>query len=80
MRKWHVRFVHRIAPRETDVATIELADQAFSNRNTLGAALRAASCLGKGERLMGLRTEGNKVVAFPAGESPWHSIILTHEG
>ena len=80
MAKWHVRFVHRISPLETDVTTVELADGAFSNRNTLGAALREGGCLAKGERLMGFRTEAGKVVAFPAGGSVWHSIILTHEG
>jgi hypothetical protein len=79
MAKWHVRFVHRISPRETDVVRIEIADGAFSNRNTLGAALRKGRCLGKGERVMGFRTEADKVVAFPAGGSVWHSIILTHE-
>lgn len=79
MATYRVRFVHKIAPRDTDTARAELPDGAFSDRNTLGAALRGAGLLGKGERVGSFRSEGERIVAFPIG-SVWHSIILTHEG
>jgi hypothetical protein len=76
---WKVRFVHKISPRDNDVDVVSLPAGAFSNRNTLGAALRAAGLLFSGERIREFRVEGDKVIAFPAG-SIWHSIILTSEG
>ena len=80
MATYHVRFVHKISPRETDVMpSVVLPDGAFSDRNTLAGALRMANVLPKGCRVRGFRVEGEKVIAFPIG-SIWHSIILTHEG
>jgi hypothetical protein len=79
MAPYHVRFIHKISPRDTDTASADLPDSAFSDRKTLGAALRKAQILPGGTRLFSYRTEGDKVIAFPCG-SIWHSIILTHEG
>ena len=75
MARYHVRFIHKISPRDTDVATAEIRDEAFSDRKTLGAALRKGGILCSGERLITFRVEGAKIVAFPQA-TIWHSIIL----
>lgn len=75
--KFMVRYVHKIAPRASDVmGPVEINDNAFSNRNTLAAALRKARVLSSGDRLKSFRVEGDKVIAFPMA-SIWHSVILT---
>lgn len=82
-----VRYVHRISPKDTDVAPdIELdtdsllTDASISNallRRSLGRALREAKLLIKGQRLNSCRIDkgGRYIVCFPA-DSVWHSIIL----
>ena len=76
--RYHVRFVHKIAPSEADrhPAPIEVPDGAFSDRKTLAAALRRAGVLYRGAALGSFRVEGERVVAFPNRAGHWHSIIL----
>ena len=77
MTTYSVRFVHKISPRDTDTAAVDLPDGAFSDRNTLGKALRAANVLSSGHRVRTFRVEGDRVIAFPSGScNVWHSIIL----
>lgn len=73
---YRIRFIHKISPRDTDtIPAVDLPDGAFADRNTLGAALRQVGALCKGERVREFRTEGARVIAFPA-RSVWHSIII----
>jgi hypothetical protein len=78
MSTYNVRFIHRVSPRPSDVMRAELPDGAFADRNTLGAALRAAGVLASGQRVRTFRVEGNRVIVFPhmAGCCVWHSIII----
>lgn len=79
MRTYAVRYVHRIAPSDADTApNVALPDNAFSDSKALGAALRKAGLLRRGQRLSGMRAEGSKLIAFPCA-SVWHAIILTEE-
>lgn len=81
-RFYHVRYVHKISPRDSDVGRVALPDSAFSNKNTLASAMRKAGILIKGGYLRSFRTEGNRVVTFPVCPgltTYWHSIILTAE-
>lgn len=83
MRTYHVRYVHKVSPRDTDTATVALADTAFADRKTLAKALRDAKIMLSGCSIREMRTEANRVVVFPTcpGLSTyWHSIILTAEG
>lgn len=74
---YDVRLVHKISPSDKDrMGPVAIPDNAFSDRNTLAAALRDAGVLQSGGRLNSFRVEGEKVVAFPA-KSIWHSIVLT---
>ncbi len=80
MGAYHVRFVHKITPRDTDVMQATLPDGAFSDRKALGKALRDAKVMHKGCRVEGFRVEGNRIVVFPICPgltTYWHSIILT---
>jgi hypothetical protein len=76
-----VRLVHKISPSDKDVmGPVHIPAGAFSNKKTLAAALRKARAgLSSGETLSTFRVEGDKVVAFPAGRSIWHAIVLTKE-
>lgn len=83
--KCNVRFVHKISPRDTDVmpAPVVIPDSAFSDRKTLGKALREAKVMLSGCSVTGFRVEGNKIVVFPCCPgltTYWHSIILTDTG
>jgi hypothetical protein len=80
MPKYHVRFVHKIAPRDYDVSECELPDGAFADRNTLAKTLRACRVLCKGARVREMRVEGDKIVVFPTVPgltTYWHAVILT---
>lgn len=80
MKLYHVRFVHKIAPRDTDISNVDLPDTAFADPKTLAKALRATGILMKGCRIREMRVESDRVVVFPVcpGLSTyWHSIILT---
>src|ERR1019366_1500032 len=83
-REFAERYVHKIAPSDKDRAKpVWIRDNAFSNRNTLGKALRDAGILSTGGRIVDFRVEGDKVVAFPAvpGLTTYrHSIVLTYLG
>jgi hypothetical protein len=60
---------------------VSIPDGAFSNRNTLGAALRKSGVMMRGARVNHFRVEGDKVIVFPSVPgltTYWHSIILTH--
>jgi hypothetical protein len=76
MAQYTIRYIHKIQPRDTDVETRELPDVAFSDRNTLGKALRRCGVLSKGARVLKFRVEGDKTIAFPSA-GIWHSIIIT---
>ena len=81
---WMVRYVHKILPSDKDVmGPVHISGGAFSNRKTLGAALRKAKVMMTGASVRSFRAEGNRVVVFPSAPgltTYWHSIILTHEG
>lgn len=79
---FNVRYIHKISPRDTDVAgPVELRESDFANRKTLAAALRKAKVLSHGERIRDFRIEVSKdqVVVFPQA-SIWWSIVLTPAG
>lgn len=75
------RYVHKVSPSDKDVrGPFCINDNAFSNRNTLGAALRKAGVIHSGARVTTFRVEGEKVIVFPImpGQTTyWHSIVLT---
>lgn len=69
-------YTHKIAPSPADkIAEFEISGNAFSNKNTLGKALRQAGILPPGGRLKHFRVEGDRVFAFPMS-SVWHCITL----
>jgi hypothetical protein len=74
--KFLVRYVHKIAPRDSDVSVAEIPNGAWSNRNLLAKALRDARILPSGGRLREFRVEGEKVIAFPMA-SIWRAFVLT---
>jgi hypothetical protein len=87
MLSYSSRYVHKISPRDTDTGPdVTLTRHATEptigtlhtlNRKTLGAELRGARVLCKGESLYAARLEPDgRIVAFPRA-SIWHSIILT---
>jgi hypothetical protein len=77
-----VTFVHPIAGSCPD-ATIKcntIPDGAFSNRQTLGKALRDRGIMFSGQAVRNFRVEGNKTVVFPdRAPGGWYSITLTAE-
>lgn len=74
-REYNVRMVHKIAPRDTDRATVSMPESAFSDTKSMGAALRKAGLLVSGQRVREMRAEGNRVIVFPEA-STWHSFII----
>ncbi len=78
--KYSVRYIHKIAPRATDVGPdVEINNNAFSNRNALGKALRTVGVMTSGGRVTSFRVEGPKVVIFPSMPgltTYWHAIVL----
>jgi hypothetical protein len=89
MARYQLRFVHKISPNPKDLAIAEIPDDAFADRKTLGAALRAAEidapfypgmirALMSGERIRTFRVEGEMTIVFPSG-GVWHSIVITPE-
>lgn len=84
MANYSVRYVHKIAPRDTDRgADVVLPDNAMADRKTLGKALRRAGVLLTGASVVSFRVEANRVLVFPRCPgltTYWHSIVLTHEG
>lgn len=82
-RKYTVEYIHPHAgtiKAPFGPTVCEIADGAFSDRNALAAALRAAGVLCKGARLTGFRAEGNRTIAFPRVPgltTYWHSVTIT---
>ena len=74
---YFIRYVYKISPRDTDVDTVELSPNAFSNKNTLAKALRNAGKLVSGAQIREMRVEGDTVACFPNATGHWHCIILT---
>ena len=79
--RYHTRYVHKIAPSDRDVGPdVTLDGAALANtpdgRKAMGAALRSAGVLHKGERVRSHRVESDRVVVFPTMQG-WHAIILT---
>ncbi len=81
MTTYSVRYVHKIAPRDTDTGPdVTLHDGAPSDRKTLGKALRAAGVLSSGARVREYRAEGDKLIVFPimpGMTTYWHAVVLT---
>jgi hypothetical protein len=82
MRAYSVRYVHKIAPRDTDVGDdVTLTDADLVDNKTIGAALRERGTLLAGVRVREWRIEPDgKIVVFPVYPgltTYWHSVILT---
>jgi hypothetical protein len=80
--KYHVRYVHKIAPRDTDVLPeVELPPlEVYVSRAELGKVLRDAGVMISGARVTEFRAEREGLVVFPSVPgltTYWHSIILT---
>ena len=76
MTNFTVRYVHRIAPKASDVGSdIDIQDSALSDSRSLAGALRKAGVLEGGARLRSFRVEGDKVLCFP-DRGIWHCIAL----
>lgn len=80
MTLYSVRYVHKIAPRDTDMGpNVELSDGSFSDSKRLAAALRREGVLFKGGRLREYRVAADEVCCFPVVPglgSYWHAIVL----
>ncbi|KKL10220.1 hypothetical protein LCGC14_2558000 [marine sediment metagenome] len=80
-RSYMARYVHQISPRDTDVGgPFCIPDGAWSDRKTLGAALRKAGVLDIGARVRNFQTKDEDVTVFPSMPGMttyWHSVILT---
>lgn len=81
MALYNIRYVHAIAPGPDDTeGPYEIRDGAFSNRTTLGRALREIGVLDRGRRLRTFRVEGDKTIAFPvstlSNRSIWHAFVI----
>lgn len=76
-----VNYTHQVKPSASDVGPdVNLPGGCWSDRNTLGKALRQAGVLAAGARLTSFRTEGDKVHCFPSMPgltTYWHCITLT---
>jgi hypothetical protein len=83
MRRYSVRYVHKISPRETDVAPdIELSDDVLAHKAALGKALRACRVLQYREPIQQFRIEADgRVCVFPGNyngiTTGWHCIVLS---
>jgi len=78
--KYHVRYVHKIAPRDTDVLPeVELPPlEVYVSSVELGKVLRDAGVMLSGTRVIEFRAERGSLVVFPTMVgSHWLSITLT---
>lgn len=85
MARYEVLTYHKISnPNGPDrLGDVSLPDNAFSNKNTLAAALRKARILPSGTSLDSVRVEADKIIAFPSnrgGRSTQHSYVLKYLG
>jgi hypothetical protein len=81
MRFYNVRYVHKVAPKDTDTGpSVLLSGNVFADRKTLAKALRQTGVIASEARIREYRVEGNKVVIFPTVPGMttyWHSVIMT---
>lgn len=79
MGNYKVSFYHKISnPNGASPGRdVSLKDGCFSDKKTLGKALRESGTIPAGTVIDSFRVEGNRVIAFPRGLI-WHSIILDH--
>ncbi len=76
MPRYETRYVHKIAPKDTDVGDpVDLSPTDLASKSALAAALRRARILTSGDKVRDFRVEKDRVVVFPQA-SIWHSIIL----
>lgn len=72
-----IRYVHKIAPRDSDVRSCNTIDaDSFSGTGSLARALRARGLLAPGTRLRSVRREADRVIVFP-DRGIWHSLVIT---
>lgn len=80
MTRYRTHYVHKVSNPNgpTPGDDIELEDGVFSDRNTLGKALREAGALLKGARVASFRVEGERVLVFPLcpGLTTYHHCII----
>jgi hypothetical protein len=84
-REYSVRYVHKIAPRDTDVGpAVRLGPAQLADPTKLAATLRKSRILFAGGRIRDFRVEpSGRVIVFPSVPGMttyWHSIILTPLG
>lgn len=77
MKRYNVRPVHRISPRESDAFQITYDGTIEASKPALGTLLRAWGVLTYGQRIHSCRVEGESIVAFPQRPCPWHSVIIS---
>lgn len=74
--RYETRYVHKISPNEKDVGpTVDIDPAALTSKTKLGAALRIAKVLSRGDSIDTFRIENDRIIVFPKA-SIWHSIIL----
>lgn len=84
-RTYSVRYVHKIAPRDTDVGPqVRIASVDLLSKSSLARSLRDQKAIGAGARVRDFRVEdgGARIVVFPTMPGTttyWHSIIMTRE-
>lgn len=80
MRTYNTHYVHKISNPNgpTPGDDVVLSDSAFSDRNTLGKALREAGVMLKGARVSSFRVEGDRTLVFPVcpGLTTYHHCII----
>ena len=75
--EYNIRFVHAVSPSPKDTdGPFHIPGNAFSDKTRLAKELRAVGALHKGQRIKSFRVEGDKVIVFPQGGRPWHSLII----
>lgn len=75
-RELTIRYVHRVAPRDTDVRTCNtISDSAFADNRTLASALRARGLMERGARIREMRASGSMVTCFP-DRGVWHYFTI----
>lgn len=80
--KFKTRYVHQIAPRDTDVGPdVEIGHDDLTSMTKLAAKLRRARVLDSGARIREMRVDNQgRIVVFPSMPGMttyWHSVILT---
>jgi hypothetical protein len=74
--RYETHYVHKIAPKDTDVGNpVDLSPTDLESKGKLAAALRKARVLSSGDKINSYRIETDRIVVFPQA-SIWHSIIL----